>query len=171
MSLNQSFWKKVTQKFLVLLLGVLLFLTFSSLATSAQSRPAVTPAPPSTSSPATNTTGNAPKPDDLCGANLFQGACAKGIDQYATGDTETTVTNLTVNIITLLIYLGGAIAVFFIVLGGYKVITSNGEEKTAKEGRDMVINSVIGLIILLASFTIVTVTTSIFSNLDIGASE
>jgi NADH:ubiquinone oxidoreductase subunit 6 (subunit J) len=174
MSLNQSFWKKSVQKFLALLFGFLLFFTFSSSAAFAQAT-TTTPTKPaapasSNSSAVTNTTGNAPKPDDICGDALFGGGCLKGTTDYASGDSKTIVSNLTVNIINILIYIGAAVAVFFIVLGGYKIITSNGEEKTAKEGRDMLGNALIGVVVLVVSYTLVTVVSNFVTTINIGGS-
>ncbi len=107
------------------------------------------------------------KPVDLC-SGFIEGACLEGTDKYASGDGKTTITNLTTNVVGLMIFIAAAIAVFFIVLGGYKVMTSNGDEKTAQEGRGMVFNSIIGLVIVMLSYTIITITTGIVANLDIG---
>jgi len=133
--------------------------------TTPPARPAQTTPRPTT--PASGTASGNAKPVDLC-ADFIDGACLGGTDQYATGDGRTIITNLTTNIVSWLIFIGAAIAVFFIVLGGYKVITSNGDDKTAKEGKDMVLNSLIGLIIMGLSFTLVTLVVRFVTGLNIG---
>jgi hypothetical protein len=109
------------------------------------------------------------KPVDLCSGEAFGQACLAGTDSYATGDSQTIITSLTTNLVNLAIFIGAAIAVFFIVLGGYKYITANGDDSKVKEGRSMVINALIGLVIAIASFTLVYVTSRVTSTIDISS--
>lgn len=50
-------------------------------------------------------------------------------------------------IVEILLRLGGLIAVAFVVYGGFKYITSQGEPDKTKNARQTIINSMIGLVI------------------------
>ncbi|MFB6181668.1 MAG: Mbov_0395 family pilin-like conjugal transfer protein [Candidatus Magasanikbacteria bacterium] len=59
------------------------------------------------------------------------------------------------NIINIFLGLLGIIALVMIVYGGYKIMTSGGNEEKVEEGKRTLINATIGLIIIMASFAIV----------------
>jgi len=122
-----------------------------------------------TSTPSSSTSAQA-KPLDVC-KTFGSGSCLSGTDTYSSGESKDIITSLTTNIINLLTFIAGGIAVLFIVFGGYKYITANGEESKAKEARGMVINACIGLIIILASYTIVTAVASFIGTLNIGGNS
>jgi hypothetical protein len=64
---------------------------------------------------------------------------------------------LITNILKLLLYVAGALAVLFIIIGGFWYITSSGNEEQAEKGKKALINSIIGLIAVILSYTLVTV--------------
>ena len=53
----------------------------------------------------------------------------------------------------LALFFAGPTAIFFLLLGGYYYITSAGDDEKAKKGKNIVINTFIAVIILLASYT------------------
>lgn len=67
-------------------------------------------------------------------------------------------------IIQLLLGLIGLIAVGFIVYGGFKYITARGDEKATEEAKKTILNAIIGLVVVLLSYVIVTIiSNTIFS--------
>ena len=56
-----------------------------------------------------------------------------------------------------LLGLASVIAVLFIIIGGFQYIFSGANEALAKKGKQTLTNAVIGLIIIILSFTIVTI--------------
>lgn len=58
------------------------------------------------------------------------------------------------------------ISVFFVVWGGYEMITSSGDKTKYEKGLESLKNSLIGLIVVLLSTTIVALVT-LFSNIDL----
>lgn len=50
----------------------------------------------------------------------------------------------------------GVVAVIMIILGGISYITSQGDAAKAKKGRDTIIYALIGLVVALLAFAIVT---------------
>ncbi len=60
------------------------------------------------------------------------------------------------NIITTLLEIAIPLAVIFIVYGAFVIMTAGGSEEKVKKGKTVIISSVIGLTIALASWLIVT---------------
>jgi amino acid transporter len=65
--------------------------------------------------------------------------------------------SIAVWIITTIVSLCAIIAVLFIIIGGFTYMTSAGNEERAKAGKKRVVNAIIGLIIIMLSYTIITV--------------
>jgi len=51
------------------------------------------------------------------------------------------------------LFFAGPTAILFLIYGGYLFITSAGDEEKAKKGKNIVINTAIAALILLASYT------------------
>ncbi|HEX9503061.1 MAG TPA: hypothetical protein VF974_01930 [Patescibacteria group bacterium] len=62
-----------------------------------------------------------------------------------------------VYVINILIAIAGIIAVLFLIYGGLQYITSGGNEEVAESAKKTIQNSIIGLVIIILSFTIITV--------------
>jgi len=59
------------------------------------------------------------------------------------------------NIVQWLIVAGGYVAVFFVIWGGFKYITSAGDPQKVEGAKNAITNAVIGLVIVLASVAII----------------
>lgn len=64
---------------------------------------------------------------------------------------------LIVFIIQILLYLAGAIAVLFVIIGGFQYIMSAGNAETAAKGKKTVINAIIGIVLIILSYLIISV--------------
>lgn len=62
------------------------------------------------------------------------------------------------NIIKALLGLVGVVALGFVILGGYQYLTSGANEELASKGKKTLTNAIIGLIIIILSYIIITVT-------------
>ncbi len=62
---------------------------------------------------------------------------------------------LAVNIVEILLHIVAYVAVAFIIIGGFKYITSAGSPDANEKGRKTILNAVIGLVISIASIGIV----------------
>jgi len=60
-------------------------------------------------------------------------------------------------IIKLFLQVIGLIAVVYIIYGGFRYITSNGDEKVVSAAKKTIINSLIGLVVIILSYVIVNV--------------
>ncbi|MEO8065892.1 MAG: pilin [Candidatus Doudnabacteria bacterium] len=60
-------------------------------------------------------------------------------------------------LINLGLSVAGLVAVAFIIIGGFQYMTSAGNEELAEAGKKTLINAIIGLVIIILSFIIVSV--------------
>lgn len=60
-------------------------------------------------------------------------------------------------IVSLLLLVSGALAVAFIIIGGYQYITSGGNEELAEKGKKTLINSIIGVVVIVLAYVIINV--------------
>lgn len=86
------------------------------------------------------------------GTALTNGVTAAG----GGGSTKDDLPKLIQNIINTLLFIGGAVAVVMIVIGGIRYVTSNGAQDQIKAAKDTIMYSVIGLIVALLAYAIVT---------------
>jgi hypothetical protein len=73
------------------------------------------------------------------------------------GTTSTNFSTIARMIIYILLGVTGLIAVLFIIYGGFRYITSAGNDETAESAKKTIINAIIGLVVVILSYVIVTV--------------
>lgn len=66
------------------------------------------------------------------------------------------------NIVNVLLYILGAVAVIMIVVGGIKYTTSNGDSSAVTSAKNTILYAVIGLVIAIMAFAIVNFVISAF---------
>jgi hypothetical protein len=103
-------------------------------------------------------------PTPLCDSD-FGATCLSGIDETDAGPSG--IFDVILGIVYVLIYLSAAVAVLFMVIGGYKMISSNGNDTTYKSGLDTLKNAVLGLIAAIISLTIVNLIVQVLPGLNI----
>ncbi|MEO5690742.1 MAG: pilin [Candidatus Saccharimonadales bacterium] len=97
---------------------------------------------------ATTTVGAQTPKEQLC----------KGINNSKSGTCATTGTDFggfIKNIVNILLYIIGAIAVLMIIIGGLRYVISGGDSSQTKGAKDTVLYAVIGLVIAVMSYAIV----------------
>jgi len=83
--------------------------------------------------------------------------CAKqGVESAQTGSKDTDAKQVIQSIVNLLMFITGAVAVIMIVIGGIKYVTSAGEASQAKSAKDTILYAVIGLIVAIVAYAVVT---------------
>jgi hypothetical protein len=70
---------------------------------------------------------------------------------------ETNLTSFIMRIINIALIVAGLIAVLFLIIGGFRYITSAGNEEVAENAKKIIINAIIGIVIIILSFVIVRV--------------
>jgi len=64
-------------------------------------------------------------------------------------------------VINVILGVGVALTIIFLILGGIQYITSKGDQKAAQDARTSLTNAVIGFIVVIGAFTIRTVLLSV----------
>jgi len=67
------------------------------------------------------------------------------------------------NIISLLLFVAGAIAVVFVIIGGFLYMTSAGNAEQAEKGQQTLTNAIIGIVIVILSYVIINVVVNFVS--------
>lgn len=99
--------------------------------------------------------------------------CAKFKNQFNIPSTGTNLVNdlpvycsasgVIIVVINYGLGISGAIAVLFLIVGGFWYITSAGNEEQSEKGKKTIINAVIGLIVIILSSVIIRIIASTLS--------
>jgi len=68
------------------------------------------------------------------------------------GDLDALITN----VIRILLIIAGLTAFIYLIVGGYQYITAGGNAEQATAARTTILNAIIGLVIVFASYAILT---------------
>jgi hypothetical protein len=88
------------------------------------------------------------------------GLQASGLQSiFGTGglNGSSSLSDLIVKGIQLMLMFAGAIAVLFVIIGGYQYLASGGNDETAEKGKKTLLNAVIGIIIIVLAYVIINV--------------
>jgi FMN-dependent NADH-azoreductase len=87
-------------------------------------------------------------------------------NMFGTGglNSATSLSDLIVRAINILLIFAGIIAVVFIIIGGYQYLTSAGNEEQAEKGQKTLINAIIGVAIVALAYTIINVIVNTISS-------
>lgn len=88
---------------------------------------------------------------------LTDGACNIKQPGSSSKELSTFIWTIVLNIIEILLQLVGYVAVAFIIIGGYKYMTSAGEASGMVQARKTIMNAVVGLVISIFSVAIVNI--------------
>ncbi len=82
---------------------------------------------------------------------------------------NSTVGDVFVYVIKIALGIAFAIAVLFVIYGGYQYITSGGNEEQATKGKKTLIYAVIGIVVIILSFVIISVITNLVQSGSSGS--
>src|SRR5690606_20766095 len=68
---------------------------------------------------------------------------------------DTSLSGFIMKIINIALTVAGLIAVLFLIIGGFRYITSAGNEETAEQAKKIITNAIIGIVVIILSFVIV----------------
>jgi hypothetical protein len=112
-------------------------------------------------SPVNSTPGVQGAPQCNNDPNLLykDGVCLPASEQCSDGSLRCTssLKDLIVKVVKMLLGFAGAIAVVALIIGGYLYISSAGNEEQAEKGKKVIINSIIGLVVIILSYAIVSI--------------
>lgn len=75
-------------------------------------------------------------------------------------NTGSTVDTIFSGLANTLIFLVGAVSVIMIIIGGLRYTLSNGDSKAATDAKNTILYAVVGVVVAIASFAIVTFVTA-----------
>ncbi len=70
---------------------------------------------------------------------------------------DESISGFILKIINIALSVAGLIAVLFLIIGGFRYITSAGNEETAEQAKKVITNAIIGVVVIILSFVIVRV--------------
>jgi amino acid transporter len=71
--------------------------------------------------------------------------------------TNPTVESIIYGVINILLSFAFAIAVLFLIIGGYQYMSSGVNAGLAEKGKKTLTNAIIGIVIIVASYTIISI--------------
>jgi type IV secretion system pilin len=103
------------------------------------------------------------------------GGVSKGLTDLGNKSEDITCANINISdkrsvagvvakIIDWALYISGAIAVIYVIYGGYRYLMSGGNEETATKARQTVYNALIGLIIIVLAYVIVNAVANLITS-------
>jgi hypothetical protein len=98
---------------------------------------------------------------------LVVGAQIKLPDSGGTGLSNTfggatTLSQLILSVINIILALAGLIAVLVLIIGGFRYVTSFGNDDAVGNAKKMIINAILGIIIIILAFVVVRVVQNVF---------
>lgn len=88
--------------------------------------------------------------------NVFNGACKGNNNAEVCKAKSDSINPLVQTIINTLLFAVGIIAVIMIIIGGIRYVSSNGDSSQITSAKNTIMYSVIGLIVSLMAFAIVS---------------
>jgi hypothetical protein len=66
-------------------------------------------------------------------------------------------------------FITGSLALLFVVIGGYMILTAAGSNERYSTGKNMIVYAIIGLLVTVGSYTILTTTINVLTGAAVGA--
>jgi hypothetical protein len=77
---------------------------------------------------------------------------------------SSSVMEIILKVLKILLTIVGVIAVLLIIVGGFQYITSGGNEEQAEKGKKAILNALIGLVVVVLSYAIVSIIVKTLTN-------
>jgi len=74
---------------------------------------------------------------------------------------QRTFGGLVTQILTILLLVVGSLSVLFLILGGFRYVTASGNEEAAEGAKRMISHAILGLVIVIMAFAIISIVTNV----------
>lgn len=101
--------------------------------------------------------------EQRCNTYKNQFKLSDGTNIIGTNIVYCSSTELILAIIKFVQLMAGIVTVLFLMIGGFLYVSSVGNEEQSEKGKKIIINSVIGLIVILLSYAIVRIASSLIT--------
>ena len=78
-----------------------------------------------------------------------------GADSVKNDDDSGDLAGTIKSVINILLFITGMVAVLFIVIGGLRYVTSNGDQNATSSAKNTILYAVIGLVVAIMAYAIV----------------
>ncbi len=75
-----------------------------------------------------------------------------------------TIFELITKVLKIMLTLAGALAVVWLVIGGYQYITAGGNDEQAEKGRKTLLNATIGVVVVIMAYALINVVVNLVAN-------
>lgn len=82
------------------------------------------------------------------------GEAQKGVNQVG-GSGQNNLPDLIQNVINILLFVIGAVAVIMIIVGGIRYVVSNGDQASITGAKNTILYAVVGLVVAIMAYAIV----------------
>ena len=79
------------------------------------------------------------------------------------GGNVSNINDFIIYVINILLGIVGFVALLFLIIGGFRYITSAGNEESAGQAKKIITNAIIGIVIVILAFVIVRVIITSFA--------
>lgn len=100
----------------------------------------------------------------LCSGSNLQFTDSPGQCSIATSDATTKINNLVHTVVNLLSAIVGIVAVIMIIVGGFRYVTSGGNDTSVTAAKNTILYAIIGLVVVALAQIIVRFTLSKLTN-------
>jgi predicted small integral membrane protein len=88
-------------------------------------------------------------------ASVISAQCADNPDSAVCKDQNANPTDLTKNIVNILLFIVGAISVVMIIVGGMMYATSAGDSAQVTKAKNILMYAIVGLVVSFVAFAVV----------------
>jgi hypothetical protein len=106
------------------------------------------------------------KPLNPCA--LDNSSCLNGTTDLSTGTSSDSIAKTIISFARILTYVSAALAIFFIVLGGVRMILSNGNDTQYKSALTTLQYAIIGLVVTVVAYSVISIISGVLTSIDIS---
>jgi hypothetical protein len=88
--------------------------------------------------------------------NFIGRALAQTAPRIPTIDANTSFASVVGRVIGIALFVGGGIAVLYLIYGGISYVTAGGDQEQATQARTIIVNAIIGVVIIALALVLVT---------------
>lgn len=80
----------------------------------------------------------------------------QGLSASGTSSTPNSLSSVLTTVTNILLFLMGAVSVIMIIIGGFRYVTSQGDQTQMQSAKNTILYAVIGVVVSIAAYAIVS---------------
>jgi hypothetical protein len=110
----------------------------------------------------------APQPSNPCDSK-FGNNCLTGTTSLASGTSSDSITKAIISFARILTFVSAGLAILFIVIGGVRMITSNGNDSQYKSALTTIQYAIIGLVVTAVAYSAISIISGVLTTINISS--